>query len=147
MIFKASDCGYRNGCLRVEWNSAFVSTLSTLLLSTQPSRGPHQCPWLPFYSGLLSSHDDVEPTSPGSLPHSPLSALVSSDLSGHYRCFLVLSRGVITALVIREKKALPGFLLRFFSSHFLLFLYFIAFLFLLSWFTIYSFQSVYNTNL
>lgn len=34
LIFKVSDGGYRNGCLRVEWNSVSVSTLSTLLLSS-----------------------------------------------------------------------------------------------------------------
>lgn len=34
LIFKASDGGYRSGCLRVEWNSVSVSTLSALLLSS-----------------------------------------------------------------------------------------------------------------
>lgn len=93
-IFKASDGGYRNGCLGVGWNSVYVSTLPTLLLSSQPSGGRHRCPRQPIYSGLLSSHN-MELTSPGSpVPHGPLSTLVSSDLSGQDCCFLVLSRGV-----------------------------------------------------
>lgn len=91
LIFKASDGGYRNGCLRVGWNGV---CMSILLLSSQPSGGHHQCPRPPVYSGLLSSHD-MEATSPHSpLPHDPLLTLVSSDLSGQDRCFLVLSRGV-----------------------------------------------------